>query len=465
MSLVAYDQAAQQMTFDGELPFWVADMLDDDSEDLVWWITKGLGAGGTYGMAIWHILMCFINIESDASWCVAPTFTQVQTTLLPTFTQVLADHFDMHEGQDFDLRRGSPYPQLTFWWGHHIDFFSANAPDRMVGPSISHCSGTEVGLWKKLAFVKSRSRVRCTKAVRRQYCGEGTPEGMNWWEKEANFPEGGRHPDPTMHIYRRFRLETGDNLHLPEGYVDNVLVPNYGDDPNRLISYRDGIFAPFQKGTAYWEFSGRNMVLDVKVSRQLPFILSWDFNKIPSWGLIQRQVFYKRGVRLVRYVTLDESSGKCVGLDDALAEFIARYHPEDGWDKIRIEIFGDCNGWHDDHRSELSDFKHIGQELRKYYPDVALRASRSNPSIRMRLIQHNRLFSYEQYVVAKWCVNTIRSYTQTARKDGTWDIDKPKGDDWTHYGDANGYALYQLTQGTDLEAPDRVTPRGINKRV
>jgi hypothetical protein len=60
---------------------------------------------------------------------------------------------------------------------------------------------------------------------------------------------------------------------------------------------------------------------------------------------------------------------------------------------------------------------------------------------------------YQQFVVGAWCRNLIRSLEQTSLKAGLWEILKPKKDDVSHWGDAVGYPLFQLTRGFDLENP------------
>lgn len=457
--VIALDE--QERGLDLSLPWWLGQVLNDKTNDRRFWITKGLGAGGTYGLAIWHYLMCLINNRSRFSWSIAPTFQQVADTLLPTFAEVLSTQFGLVEGKDFEIT-ASMRPRITFKNAtrQEIHFKSANHPGRLVGTSVSHISGTEVGLWKREAYEKSSSRLRCPKAEYTQYLGEGTPEGFNWWEKEANFTEG----EDVARNARRIILHTADNTHLKSTYVDN-LTRTYEHDPGKLESYLYGRFVPFTKGTAYWEFAqSRCVVLDVAASPQLPLILSFDFNKSPAWVAVQHQPYEKNGRRFKRFTVLAEGDGKARGLLDACAQIKEKF-PRETWGRVPVEVYGDPSGYFDSHKSPSCDFDVVYQNLRSNFGNLTILADHEPPRIRNRLERHNALFAYGQLVISAWCQNVIRSHTQSALKDGAWKIVKPADDDWTHFADALGYYLFQVTKHEDLENPDRKKILGLNKHI
>lgn len=443
------------------MPWWVLDVIQDEADDRRFWITKGLGAGGTYGLALWHYDRCLKNPRSRFSWSIAPTFQQVADTLIPTFGEVLQNEFGLIEGQDYSVvTSGRPRIELPRT-KQEIHFKSANRPDRMVGPSVSHISGTEVGLWPRMAYEKSSARLRCPKAKHRQYFGEGTPEGFNWWEKEANFDEGVNEDRNA----RRIILLTSDNPVLKPGYLEQ-LKRTYEYDPGKLESYINGRFVSFTKGTAYWEFfESRNVVLDVEASPYLPILLCFDFNKYPiAWVAMQRQPHERRGSRYHRFVALAESSGKSRGLQDACAEFVNAFPPAK-FGNSRVELYGDASGYFGGVLATNSGYDQIQGYLRNYYPNLSVLADRNAPRIQARLERVNALLVYEQYVVAAWCQNLIKSHKLTNLKPGQWEFEKPKDDDWTHWSDATGYPLFQLTKGEDLESPSRKKIYGINQQI
>lgn len=456
---VAEDLSARRV----ELPFWVHDCLQDNSEYWNFNITKGLGAGGTYGAACWHYVMCLINHESWLSWAIAPTFQQVQDTLIPTFSDVLSDVFGLEELKDYEFVSSGRPRLLLHATGQEIHFKSANRPERMVGPNISHMTRSEPGMYGPLAFEKSGSRLRCPKAKRLQVLNEGTPEGMgNYWETIGNIAEG-RNPELKS---TRITLWTDDNPALRPSYCEN-LEEIYKHDPNKLQSYRYGIFTPFTRGTAYWDFvQSRNVVLDVKLSHLMPLVLTFDFNVSPIAIVgLQRQPHDKNGFRFHRWVALWESDGNSRGLMDACVEFFRAY-PSSTWGDLPIEIDGGHDGYFGHHLSTSCAYDQIIQYFKAAgYRNVRVTAARSAPTIQARLERVNALFAYEQYVIAAWCRNLIKSHSESCLKPNMWELLKKKNGDFTHYSDAVGYPLFNRTKDTDLENPTRKPRHGLHKNL
>lgn len=433
------------------VPDWVWDCLEDTTPDRKFWITKGLGSGGTYGGAMWHIAMCRINKRSPLSWVIGPAYQQVRDTLIPAFAQVLTEIYGYEEFRDFEITK-SGFPGIHLKRSKQdILFKSANKPERFVGSSISHCLTTEPGLIAKVAFEKSSMRIRCPKATRRQAMFEGTPEGVgNWYEQEANF-EGEFNESKN---YRRITLWTDDNPYL-DNYADTVRQ-TYSYDSAKLESYLYGRFVPFTKGTAYWEFAhSRNVKLNLIPSEVIPLTITWDWNYTPlAWCAWQRQnVWTRLGEQFTRMAVLGESSGRSKGIPDACAEFTAQFPPEK-FKNTPIEIDGGCDGYSNSHLSSLTAFSQVKEILSKYYTNVRVVAERSAPLIKHRLQRHNALLSYAYLVIAAWCQNTIKSHELTSLKKDTWEIEKKNKDFHTHWADALGYSIFRTTKGLDLEQND-----------
>ena len=463
--------ALKEETLEKEIPSWVFDILEDETPDRRFWITKGLGSGGTYGLAIWHYSLCLLNYKSKISWSIAPTFQQVADTLIPTFLEVLTTVFELKEGQDFEVVT-SGRPRITLKkTKQEIHFKSANRPDRMVGANVSHISATECGLWGRMAYEKSSARLRCPRALRRQYLGEGTPEGFNWWEKEANFEEGINELKNAV----RLILHTADNVYLPSGYV-KMLEETYSYDPAKLASYLFGLFVSFNRGTAYWEFyESRNVKLDLRASPLLPIVFSWDFGKSPlSTVYLQYQPFQVKNEYRKKIIVLGEGDGKARGVLDACADFVDWVSTLEGgltaYKNTAIHLDGGHDGYFSSHLTELCAYDQATQYLRKYFNNVITVAERAAPLVKDRLERANAILAYERCIIAKWCRNTIESLSQTSLIAGTWQLDKKKGkragdDAWndkSHFGDALTYAIFRLTMGEDLERPSRKRTLGIN---
>jgi hypothetical protein len=443
-----------------KVPRWLKKILKDDTDRREFYITKGLGAGGTYALAIWHYHMCLINSEVKFSWSIAPTFQQVQDTLIPTFGDVLQNLFQLVEGEDYDVIT-SGRPRIILHDPHQeIHFKSANRADRFVGPSISHISMTEPGLCQQVAFEKASARWRHKKAARLQKFYEGTPEGLgNHWERLANFDEG-LHPERNA---IRVKVSTATNKYVSEGYADS-LVETYSYDPAKLESYLHGNFVPFQKGTAYWNFhESRNVEANLRPSPYLPLLFCWDFGRSPlAWVTMQRQAQERNHIRRDRFCALSESSGNSRGMMDAIVEFIVQYPPE-VYKDTPIHVYGDASGYALSHKTPGCDYDQIQQYLQGRYNKVSIEAARKAPEIRNRLERVNSLFAHDLFVVSNQCTNLIRGLTLTNLKDGTWKQDKPKDADYTHYPDAVGYPLFQLTKDTDLEKPEAKHKFGTNR--
>lgn len=454
-------EAAQHKDCTLTLPDWVDDFYHDKTDYRSFYCTKGLGAGGTYGGVLWHVLMCFENNKSPLSWAIAPTYQQVADTLIPTFAEVLSDEFELEEGIDYSIVVSNRPRLILHLTGQEIHFKSANRPDRLVGPSISHILGTEPGLWDKVAFEKSEARLRCKRAKRRQKLYEGTPEGLgNAYELRANFDEGVNQERNA----RRAIVKTSHNLHLPGQYVES-LNSTYAYDPAKLESYVNGLFVSFAKGSAYWEFrESRNVTLGVKASEYLPLIFNWDFGTSPlAWvGAQMQPVTKKNGERVHRFVALAEGSGNARGLMDACAEFVDAFPPHE-FSNTPIWIHGGHDGFFGSHLSDLCAYDQIYNYLKRYYRIVEIRAARKAPEIKDRLERVNALFLYERYVIAAWCRNLIKSHSQSNLKDGTWKLEKKKDNDLTHFSDSVGDALMQLFRDTDLESPMTKRIYGVNR--
>jgi hypothetical protein len=441
-------------------PDWVYDAVEDTQTE-IWWIPGGLGSGKTYGSALWHLVRCFQNAKVVKSWHIAPTHAKSKLISIPAFIQVFADWFDMLEGRDYKVTYTAPAEIYIKRTKQIIVFHSAMKWQSLVGENISHWSATECGYFSgREWFDRCQYRSRHPDSFCIQGLGEGTPEGTtNSFADLANFDGY----DPVNQA-RRITLWTDDNTHLKPGYIEK-LERTLSYDPGKLQSYRYGLFVPFQKGSAYWEFFySRNVVLDVEASPQLPVLLCFDFNKSPlAWVAMQRQPVSKNYIRYHRYVALKETAGTARGLLDACAEFISMFPVRD-YAQTPIEVFGDPSGFFGSHKSPGCDFDTIEQYLRQYYARVTVRAQRAAPGVESRLDRVNALMAYEQFVVAAWCRNLIRSLSETSLKDGDrGTIDKPSGEDWTHYSDAVGYPLFQLTKHDTLEAPNKKRIKGVNK--
>jgi hypothetical protein len=455
-------QSSGPRAVDVPLLDWVYDSLEDETDYREFYVTKGYGAGGTFGLPFWHLGMCFINRDSPLSWSVAPTYQQVRDALIPAFQLALGDYFGFEEGPDYSIVQ-SMNPRIELHvTDQEIHLKSANNPGRLVAATVSHLSGTEPGLWPEMAFQKAFARVRCPKAKRRQKMLEGTPEGLgNGFEQRANFPEGLNAAKNRV----RIRLETQDNPVLTEEYIA-ALAQAYERDPHKLRSYLYGEFAPFTKGTAYWEYAeSRTIKLGMKAWATAPIIFAIDLGVAPlAWVAMQNQLFETRSRRLIRrYCALEEGTGKEKGLREVAASFIAAFDPA-VYKNTPIEIDGGADGWHATPHADSCAFEELKRLLLEYYTSVKITAPDHAPGVRDRLEQANTLLEHELFVVAPHLKNLRNSLSMSCLKEGTWELVKKRGQDPTHFADAATTALYHRTINDAIDGKRRRRVGGLLSR-
>jgi hypothetical protein len=437
------------------VPWWVFDSMADATPNRVHWVTGGVGSGKTYGSAIWDITRCFQNgerrysVPGTTSWTVAPNYRIVENLLKETI-KVLVDCFNLRAGYHFALFRSFPrcldFKPLGI--NHRVYFLSADNPEHFVSESITHWRWSEVGTSKPEVFDRLMDRLRDKRSNVLQGLGEGVPEGMNHFSELANF-----FGTDAKRNFSRYIVETGSNIHnLAPNYLDS-LRSRYAYDSNRLLSYEKGLFTNFTKGSAYYEFHVSKHVFDpLEIDPALTILFDWDFNKSPLAWVVSQKV-PTRNRESFRYIFKEESSGESRGLLDAVAEFAIKC-PAERYAYTAIEIDGDASGFANHHNTPGCDYDQIVHYLHALgYQNVQVVAQRSNPLVRHRLEKTAALMAYGYVLVCNNCPNLIESFTRTGLKPGTWEIEKPSDDTWTHYGDAASYQLYSNTKDIDITRP------------
>lgn len=426
----------------------------------LFWITGGLGSGKTTGGAMWFVERWLLNTNSKFSWGVAPTYTKVEQIIIPALTQVLHDIHGLSEGVHYKITR-SPFWKLRLKnYNHEIHLLSGDRPELFVGSNIACWWITEPGLQRREVFEKCQTRLRCPRAIVRQGLGEGTPEGLNWYADVADIAGEGYDRLDAEKNFRRWIVETTFNKHLapsPEVYAQTKIRDVFAYDKNKIISYEKGLFVPFTKGSAYWEFvESRNVISGIKPTPNLPIMLTWDFNVSPlAWVVIQEFTYQANyySPREKRFVALAESDGEARGLLDGVADFAAQF-PVGTYGSTPIVVYGDASGHARNLHSAGSDYNSIEQYLRSLgYRNVTITAARSNPLVKHRLEKTAALMAYERFCVNTTCRRLIASFVKTSLEEGTFEIEKPSGEDHTHYADACTYALYQAAKDIDVANP------------
>lgn len=452
------DPRTAPITRTAEIPDWVFDALACDVPYRKFYVTKGIGSGGTYGACIWHLVMCAINANSTTSWFVAPTFAQIVSPVMPTFNEILQTKFGMREGIDYWFKVGSSLKLLLRRSNQIIAFKSANKPGSLVAESISHLTGTELPFWPEDSYQRALQRVRCKNAIRPQSMFEFAPEGSeNWASKLCDFAPGVNEATNSERII----LWTQDNKYLPHGYIDS-LKQMYNHDQAKLRAYLYGEITNFSKSTAYWEFVAHKHVKDANPAKIFPLRISWDFNLSPiAWVAMQRHPFITLYKTFYRYPTLAESSGTSRGLLDACAEIVSTFPPQ-YWANTAIEIDGDPAGHAGEVTSGSNPYDIIKRYLQQFYPNVRVVAPRKASSIQSRLERTNQVLAYDRASIPSYCKNLLRGLRDTQLKKGQWEIVKPQGETHTHHADAWSYGIANLSRDDMLDG-NRMKVRGLNR--
>ena len=444
-----------------EAPFWLQEIFEDETEDRDFYITKGLGSGGTFGSAVWHFAMCLINKNSKHSWHVSPTYTESLIVALPEFEKVLTEFYGLTEGSHYRVIYGAP-PKIVFSWGQVIRFMSAERWKKLVGANISHSTATEPGIFHAEAFNKISDRTRCPNAKRIQRLWEGTPEGVdNEYAKRADFRVG---VEPKRNA-RRVIVTTYQNPHLKPGYVQS-LERRYEHDPGKRASYIDGLFKPFTRGTAYPDFVESALVTDQISPQLLDIHLTFDWQASPiAWSAWQKQThFVGQGLVKVDYLAmLAESSGHSRGLKDAVNEFVYAF-PAAQYGRQTVFLWGGHDGYAANMFADQSAFSLVRQELQRAgFSNVSIKAPRAAPKVRERLEIVNSLFRARCVKLGDWCRNSIKGYSQAALKDGTWELIKKRGEDPTHFPDAGDYFLYHQARAMGVHGESNKRSAGVSR--
>lgn len=420
-----------------KLAKWTLNITGDRSTD-VFWIHGGLGCGKTFSIVLKHYQWILENIDCGRSWFIEPAYHKVDSIAIPAW-RTLFDIYKLREGKHYRFLQSKPQ-KLEIYNGlstHTVLFQSADRPQMMVGDNIGYFTLDEAGEAKSTVFERAGDRARDKSARYIQKTIAGVPQGLNWFADFADWR--GYNAEKNEKSFEVHTESNRDNLH--PRYIEQQ-VARYGHNRGKLDSFLYGRFTNFFEGQAYPDYDAENDRHELEPDASLPIRMTWDFNVQPlAWVVLQRRRFEDDNKVEHKYCTQGESSGRSQLIIDACAEFIAMYDPRK-YKHTPIRVNGDCNGHQRSTRAKGSCYDDIKSYLKQYYSNVEIVAPKVNPGVQVRVEAVNKAFSYGRALVHKNDKNTSRSLSRTSWKAGTNDIAKPSGDDWTHWGDAFGYDLF-----------------------
>lgn len=446
---------------------WQRTIIRDRSSNVIA-ASGGLGSSKTHGAVLKHFSLCLDNKNSKQSAFVEPRYRLVTSAAIPTWRKVL-ESMGFKNKIDYRVTRGGSYPILHFLpFDQEIHFLTGSDPEMIIAAEYSHATLDEADENPVETFRNLRSRIRCPNAQVRQMVIVGAPQGINWFAEDFDSEtQDGWEQQGHLNWYnpernfRRLRLVTDDNPHLPEGYVQE-LMDTYGHSPNLVKAYRYGIFTPLFEGSAYQAFREEEHILKEKrpMNPRKTIYLTFDFNSEPLvWTACQIDRHESIPDRNLYYV-IDEADEGHAGLDDALYDFIMKFSPKAGFRDTEIRIYGDRSGYQSHHRHKLNDYDYIASELRQFYTRVYIEASKKVAPETSSVNSVNSLFSHARIKLNPNCRGLVRSFQATRWKQGVRKLDKPAGETWTHRSDSFKYLIYQLEVIDALNSKGRIY--GIN---
>jgi hypothetical protein len=462
---------------------WWAQAAIDDTTSAVMAITAGLGSGKTHGFCQWMHERVQQNEGARFSAFMEPTYQKVIDTALPTYQKVLQE-LGVCEGRHYQLCK-SPYPKIVYKYlkpHHEVHFISAETPDKIAGVEYACAVEDEAGINDIEARRNLRTRLYRNSAAKvAQFLLGGAPQGVNSFAEEFDSEtlpgwDQSVSRDHTKEDWveirgskvlvrkRRFIVWTDDSPWIAPGYLAQ-LQDTYGHNPNLIRSYRYGQFCPLTEGAAFSNYMPqKHDCEDLAADPYQPIALTWDFNANPlAWVAVQKRVQRNWDQTIQRWIIIDEANQGYGQLDEACAEFAAKF-PVERFSDTPIDIFGDRTGHAASHKIHGSDYEAISKYLRELgYRRVSISAQRQVAPEGASVDAVQRLFAEGLLGVCKRCRMVRKSLMATRWKDGQRKLDKPQGETHTHHGDALKYYCYQELRGARAQ-PSRAA-LGLNRQL
>ena len=287
---------------------------------------------------------------------------------------------------------------------------SASNHDKIVGFDCSDAILDEFDTLKledqKSVWNKVQGRARGAKDTTIAICT--TPEGYKYTYQKFVEEKAGK----------LIRVNTADNIFLPEDYIDNM----YAEYDAQLVKqYIDGEFVNLTNLNAYYAFT-RKILIDEYKPVTNDILVGMDFNVDPMTAVISEQVdghLYTYGEIYLR----DSNTYRMV-------EVIKDRYPDKN-----VMVYPDMTGQSRKTSAAWTDI----QILKK--AGFIIRGI-SNPRVRNRINTVNNALSKGKISIVKTLNNLITDLEQVGvDKYGELDKSDPK---LTHISDAFGYMIYRL---------------------
>jgi len=409
----------------------------------------GIGSGKTTGLGFFIVVQMYAEMGSGTIGGIfANTYRQLEQTTLPGLWAVF-ESMGLEDGIDYVYGREPPKDWAGFRsrFKKHTGVLSVRQWGQAVVRSLENFNsirGLNLG-WAAIdelrdarheAFLVVLGRVRCPKARRRLIRIATSPCGFNWIytelvENAEKMPPGAER--------RVVFMPTSCNPDLPPEYNETLRASFGGKYAQQEL---DGMFVSTTVGAVYHAFKRATMVnSSVKADPELPFLVTFDFNRNPYCVEIAQAQPNAFGVE--RLVVLDEVVMTEVGTEDVVPEVASRiksHLPPD----VRpiVEVYGDPAGnqKRTSASSNRSDYDIIDMEMPKYVGRYIPMYRRRAFSVMETVNAVNALMRRGGFVIHPRCRKTIKDFESVKWKEGTSEIDK-EDKSLTHTSDGVRYLI------------------------
>ncbi len=328
----------------------------------------GYGSGKTFAGALLGVLLA-LKFPGITGLVGAQTYTLVRDTTLKMY-------FEHLESIGFvdkvDYKWVSAEQKLVFRNGSEILFRHFDEPNKLKSLNlgfveIEEMSDVPYETFKMLLARMRQKKKKTWKNFTYRIFGHTNPELQKGWIYKTFF----ENPAPN---YRVICAPTTQNIHLPEGFCDE-LKKLY--DKSYYDIFVMGKTGDYSTNLVVKDFTDEN-VREIKYQKDLDVHLSCDFNVDPmAWVLAHKtddKVFY-----------FDELVLENTTTAKTCEEFYNRYSEHKG----KIIVNGDASGDNRSCVSEYTNYVIIKKTLESYGYEVEIKIKSFNPPIKNRVAAFN----------------------------------------------------------------------------
>lgn len=247
-----------------------------------WWelpnfiklLVGGFGSGKTRSGCKRIISSALENAPAPVAM-VSLTYPVARETTISTVEELLNGKKRLL-GSAFRWKYNKTDHVYTIWYHGRrgrIILYTAEHPERLVGPNLAAAYLDEPFLMDEKVFRQMIARVRHPDAVRSEIFCTGTPESMNWGYDIAEGEDSERYDVGLV------RMSSRENKVVPDWYVPNLESAFTGEAAK---AYIEGYFVNLATGRVYYQFDPEVNVRDVdEIPYGAQLGIGMDFNVNP----------------------------------------------------------------------------------------------------------------------------------------------------------------------------------------